>query len=123
MNKIELIEGQIYYGITLKTHVDDAKSGISRPRVKPVDAFDESIRVEFSRNLREMFPIGTEFKATVKACQKHNRDGSARGAPYLKAYDVSVIAKSVSDKGLIAKVKAGSVSGLAYEYKYKSKAG
>ena len=115
------IEGQVYYGVTLKTHTDDISSGISRPRVKPIDSFDESVRVEFPRNLRELFPIGTEFKATVKVCQKHNKDGRARGAPYLKAYDVSVIVSSVSNEGLIAKVKAGSVSGLAYEYKYKTK--
>jgi len=76
--------------------------------------------VEFPRALREMFPIGTRFMATVKVCQNH-MDGRPHGPPYLRAYDVAVIAASVSDQGLMAKVRKGSISGLAYDYVWTTK--
>ena len=79
------------------------------------------MRVEFPRRLREVFPIGTQFMATVKVCQKTNTDGSLRGREYLKASDISIILDSVKDQGLIAKVKESSISGLTYEYIWKDK--
>jgi hypothetical protein len=88
---------------------------ISRTRVRPNASFSPGTRVEFSRTPREMFPIGTRFMAAVKVCQKHV-DGRPPGPPYLKAYDVAFIAASVSDPGLMAKVRKGSISGLAYDY-------
>lgn len=109
--------GEYVKGVTLETCIDPDKS---RPRVRPVDTFSNSIRVEFDRKLRELFPIGTRYKATVKVCQKHNSDGSKKGGPYLRASDIGLIPESVPDQGLIAQVKAGSISGLAYEYKFES---
>ena len=68
-----------------------------------------------------MFPIGTHFVATVKVCQKHE-NGKPKGPPYLKAYDIAVVAASVPDEGLMARVRNGSISGLAYEYVPKTRA-
>lgn len=82
--------------------------------------FPPDLRVEFPRKLREMFPIGTRFKATLKVCQKHI-DGEPHGPPYLKAYDIAVIAASVRDEGLMAKIRAGSISGLTYDYVWRTK--
>ena len=112
MADLEMLVGQFYGHIELETCRD---VDVTRPRVRPTDSFSPDIRVEFPRALREMFPIGTRFLATVKVCQKTN-DGKPHGPPYLKAYDVAVIADTVSDRGLMAKVRKGSVSGLAYDY-------
>lgn len=114
----ELLEPKKYIGeyihnVTLETCRDPR---ISRPRVKAIDHFGGDIRVEFPRKLRELFPIGCQFRATVKVCQKHNADGSAKGGPYLRAYDIAIVPETIPDEGLIAQVKAGSISGLAYEY-------
>ena len=109
--------GRFFGNVELETCVDP---GISRPRVRTVTDFAPNTRVEFSRAYREMFPIGTRFIATVKVCQKHEGK-RAKGPPYLKSYDVSVIASSVPDEGLMAKVKKGSISGLSYEYAWKTK--
>lgn len=109
--------GRFFGNIELETCVD---SNVSRPRVRPVTVFPPDTRVEFSRAYREMFPIGTRFVATVKVCQKHE-DNQQKGPPYLKSYDVSVIASSVRDEGLMAKVRKGSISGLSYEYFWKTK--
>lgn len=115
MQKTEDLEqyvGRFFGNIDLETCLD---SNVSRPRVRPLTVFPEETRVEFPRKLREMFPIGTRFIATVKVCQKH-KDKKPHGPPYLKAYDIAVVAKSVPDEGLVAKVRSGSISGLAYEY-------
>jgi len=48
------------------------------------------MRVEFPRKTREANPIGTRFRATVKVAQKHNRDGSLKGRPYLVATDKTI---------------------------------
>lgn len=109
---VDMLVGRFYGHIELETCRD---VDVSRPRVRPTGSFSPDIRVEFPRALRGMFPIGTRFMATVKVCQKTN-DGKPHGPPYLKAYDVAVIAASVSDRGLMAKVRKGSVSGLAYDY-------
>lgn len=110
--------GQFFGNIELETC---RENGISRPRARPTNNFPPNTHTEMSRTLREMFPIGTKFIATVKVCQKHRTDGSAYGTPYLKVYDLALVPDSVPDEGLIAKVKAGSVSGLSYEYFYKTK--
>jgi hypothetical protein len=89
---------------------------VSRPRVSPVNPDYKDVKVEFPRKLREQFPVKTQFVVTVKVCQKHNKDNSPKGSPYFRAYDISIIPESVPDQGLLAKVKEGSVSGLAYEY-------
>jgi hypothetical protein len=111
-----LTEGSFHGGVLLETCRESRPGKVSRPRVRPIEEFGDDIRVEFPRKLREDFPIGTRFTATVKVCQKHNRDGSCKGDPYLKAYDISLVHSSVKDKGLVARVRAGSISGLAYEY-------
>ena len=66
--------------------------------------------------MRELFPIGTRYKATVKVCQKKDAKGKPTGRPYLSASEVALLPESVPDAGLIAQVKAGSISGLAYRY-------
>ena len=109
--------GQFFGGVELETCTDP---GVSRPRVKAVTVFPPTMRVEFPRNLREMFPLGTRFKATVKVCQK-TVDGEPNGPPYLKAYGISVIAATVPDEGLMAKIRKGSISGLSYEYHWVTK--
>ena len=104
--------GQFFGDIELETCTD---ASVSRPRVMPIMVFPPKTRVEFPRRLREMFPIGTRFKATVKVCQK-TIDRNPHESPYLKAYDIAVVPESVPDEGLLARVREGSVSGLAYEY-------
>lgn len=110
---IDNLVGQSVKGITLETCRDKK---VTRPRVRPTEQFPEDMRVEFPRKLRELFPIGTQYKATVKICQKHNADGSKKGDPYLRATDIALIPESVPDEGLVAQVKKGSISGLAYKY-------
>lgn len=117
MADLDRLVGRFFGHIELETCRDVS---ISRPRVRPNGSFSPDTRVEFSRTLREMFPIGTRFMATVKVCQKHV-DGKPHGPPYLKAYDVAVIAASVSDPGLMAQVRKGSISGLAYDYVWTTK--
>jgi len=109
--------GQFFGGVELETCTDP---GMSRPRVMPMTIFPPTVRVEFPRKLRELFPIGSRFKATVKVCQK-THDGEPHGPPYLKAYDVAIIASSVPNEGLIAQVRKGSISGLSYEYRRVTK--
>lgn len=113
----ELLEGAIFEDILLETCSDEHK-GVTRPRVRPVEALPSTLRVEFPRPLREKHPMGTRFRATVKVCQKRKRDGTPDGPPYLRA-DTGTIAVVVDyrpNSERYAVVKAGSVSGLAYEY-------
>ena len=109
--------GRFFGDVELESCTD---YGTTRPRIRAVTMFPSSTRVEFPRKLREMFPIGTRFKATVKVCQK-TVDGVPNGPPYLKAYDIAVIAASVPDEGLMATVRKGSISGLSYEYRWLTK--
>jgi hypothetical protein len=115
--QVELNVGRFFGHVELETCIDP---GVSRPRVRPVSEFELSTRVEFPRKLREIFPIGTRYLATVKVCQKH-QNGKPTGPPYLKAYDVAVIASSVAEEGLMARVRLGSISGLAYQYVWKTR--
>lgn len=109
---LEMLIGRFFGHVELKTCRD---ADVSRPRVRPTGFFSQDVRVEFPRHLRELFPIGTRFMATVKVCQK-TLDGRPHGSPYLKAYDVAVLAASVPDQGLMAQIRKGSISGLAYDY-------
>ena len=109
--------GQFLENVELETVRGD---NVSRPRVRPVPGSGLNLHVEFSRKLRDMFPIGTRFRATVKVCQKTD-NGKAKGPPYLRAYDVAIVPESVKDEGLMAQVRDGSVSGLSYEYVWKTK--
>ena len=109
--------GRFFDQVELETCRDQ---NVSRPRVRPINKFNPDIRVEFPRHLRELFPIGTRYLATVKVCQK-SQEGKSKGPPYLRAYDIALIPESVPDKGLIARVRKGSISELAYEYIWQTK--
>ena len=103
--------GDWYSGILLTTH-KDAK--ISRPRVKPMEYFGEEMRVEFPRSLREQNPLGTQFRATVKVAQKHNKDGTLRGNPYLIADTGSI--QIDEDYSPLHQIYAIPVGDRLYEY-------
>ena len=109
-----LVEGNAYEHVMLETCRDDR---VSRPRVRPISHFPQDIRVEFPRNLRDKYPIGTRFLAKVKVCQKHwSHNNQPKGKPYLFASNIGVIIPSIPDPGLRAKLKPGSISGRAYYY-------
>jgi hypothetical protein len=57
--------GDIYEGVLLETCRDENRS-ITRPRVRPLEYFPKWMRVEFPRDLREKYPIGTRFRADVR---------------------------------------------------------
>lgn len=44
------------------------------------------------------------------------KGGTSIGRPYLRASDIALILESIPENGMIAKVKGGSINGLAYEY-------
>ncbi len=109
-----IIPGQYYENVILETCV---VPGVSRPRVRCVSTLPPDLLVEFPRDLREDYPIGTRFRAMVKVCQKHwNDDGTPKGPPYLRATDIGLIVSSIPDAGLRAKIQPGSRSGRAYHY-------
>lgn len=109
-----LIEGDGHEAVMFETCVDD---DVTRPRVRPVLHFPAEVRVEFPRLLREEFPIGTRFRATVKVCQKHwGYDGQPKGPAYLRASNIGVIVQSIPDPGLRAKLRPGFISGRAFCY-------
>jgi hypothetical protein len=112
------VVGQFFGDVELETCLDDE---VSRPRVRPVNKFPKDMRTEFPRALRDMFPIGTRFRATVKVCQK-TMGGKAHGPPYLKAYDIALIPASVPDQGLVGRVRKGSINGLTYDYHWTTRA-
>ena len=113
MQNIAINVGELVKDVTLETHRDPQ---ISRPRVRPLDHFPNTMRVEFPRKLRELFPIGTQYRATVKVCQKHSANGDPHAVPYLKAMEFKLIAESIPDKGMIAKLRSGCLSGRSYDY-------
>jgi len=79
---MDLIEGSMFTLVELETCIDKK---MSRPRVRPLNPFPTSIRVEFPKALRDKYSIGTQFRSDVVVCQKHNKDGSLRGPLYLRA--------------------------------------
>jgi hypothetical protein len=107
--------GDVFDGIVVETFRDGK---VSRPRVRPVgDYFDREMNVEFPRNLREEFPLGSRFRATVTVAQKHNKDGSLRGSPYLVAKKDSIY--PIEEYTPLFKIKAvlaNSKSGRIYDY-------
>ena len=109
-----LVVGKTFEGVMLETCQDPE---VTRPRVCPVSHFSRDIRVEFSRKLREKYPIGTRFRATVKVCQKHWAEtGEPKGPPYLRATGIGVIVQSIPDLGLRAKLKPDAKSDRSYYY-------
>jgi len=118
METLPLIEGNSYEEVILETCRDKK---VSRPRVRSITHFSSDIRVEFPRYLREDFPIGTRFKATVLVCHKHDKiSGNKNGSPYLRASNIGVIVESIPDAGIRAKIKPGTVSDRSYYYIWES---
>ena len=104
--------GDYFSGVLLETFQE---KNISRPRVRPVGFFDDDFRVEFPRGLREDNPIGTQFRALVKVCQKTNKKtGKAIGDPYLVATDKSIAL--VKDYSPINQIYAIPISDRLYKY-------
>lgn len=81
----KVIIGDKFDGLLLKTI-----EGSSGRRVKPLEYFDQGMRVEFPIHLREDNPLGTRFRADVKVSQK-TRNGKVYGNPYLVANVSSII--------------------------------
>ena len=105
-------EGNFYDDVELELIKDE---GISRPRMRPVDGFPVEMRVEVSRELRELFPLGTRFKANVKVCQKHI-GSKPNGPPYLRVYEIGLFVSSIQDKGIVAKLDPSGADGRKYYY-------
>jgi hypothetical protein len=108
-----LVEGMVFDKVLLETCRD---TGMSRPRVRPVSHFPASTRVWFPRDLRENYPVGTRFYATVKVSRKHYANGEPKGPPYLSASSIGVIVSSIPDPGLRARIRRDGRSGRAYDY-------
>ncbi|OEJ98619.1 hypothetical protein A8C32_05310 [Flavivirga aquatica] len=105
-----LVIGDRYDGVLLETI-----KGSSRPRVRPLEYFDQGIRVEFPRRLREENPLGTRFRADVKVSQK-TRNGKPFGSPYLVATDSSIVKLDYKPTKSIKAIKLNTASDRAYEY-------
>lgn len=114
----EMTVGEYRKDVVLELINDDA---MSRPRMKPVTDYPASIRVEVSRKIRELFPIGTQFKADVKVCQKHSPDGLCVGQPYLRAYDVGVLVHTIKDPGIVARLDPTGKDGRKYYYVWQNR--
>lgn len=116
-DEFPLVQGTYYHNIVLETCRD---TDVTRPRVRPLTGFPTDIRVEFPRKLRELYPIGTRYRATVKVCQKHwDHNGLPKGDPYLLAKQIIIIVESISDEGLRAKLRSESISKRAYDYAWE----
>jgi len=105
-----LVIGDRFEGVLLETI-----KGNSRPRVRPLEYFDENIMVKFPRDLRTDNPIGTRFRADIKVCQK-TKDGKTHGKPYLDSTDSSIIRLNYTPKKIIKAIKLNTASDRAYEY-------
>lgn len=108
--------GTTFEDALVETCVDD---NITRPRVRAIHTgIPTGWRVEFPRATRKEHPIGTQFRCNLKVCQKHNKNGSVRGQPYLFA-DTATIVKidDYSPKRIIhAILNPGSLSERSYSY-------
>jgi len=110
--KNELIIGDRFEGVLLETIKGKSSS---RPRVRPLEYFDQEIRVEFPRHLREDNPLGTRFRSDVKVSQK-TKNGEPWGKPYLVATDSSIIKLDYTPKNLIQAIILNTASDRAYDY-------
>lgn len=110
-------EGDFYEGVLLETCRDENRS-ITRPRVRPLEYFPGSMRVEFPRGLRESNAIGTRFRADVTVGQKHWSNGAAKGPPYLVARPSTIVRDTsyTPDPKVMAIQKPGTISGRAHDY-------
>jgi hypothetical protein len=109
--------GDFYEGVLLETCRDENRS-ITRPRVRPLEHFPGSMRVEFPRDLREDHPLNTRFRADVSVAQKHWSSGAEKGPRYLVAKPSSIVreASYVPDPTIMAVRKPGTASGRAHIY-------
>jgi HNH endonuclease len=106
--------GDRFEGVLVETF---RESGISRPRVRPLEYFPDWMRVEFPRDLREIHPINTRFRADVIVKQKHS-GVIPHGPPYLVA-DRSSIVRETGYKPrptIMAVIRPGTISGRTYDY-------
>jgi len=115
MEAIDPKEGDFFEGVLLETFRDGY---VTRPRVRPVEALPQRLKVEFPRHLREENPIGTRFRADVYVRQKHHGDGSPNGPLYLRAENHSIfrVQRPDTDELVFARQQPGMISGRAYEY-------
>jgi hypothetical protein len=112
---MKLTEGDWFDGVLLETYIE---KGISRPRVRPYHNLPKDLKVEFPREMRDKNPIGARFRADVKVCQKHNRDGSLKGGIYLRADKNSIeLIDTYKPKHIIQSIlNPNSKSKRAYHY-------
>jgi hypothetical protein len=113
----EFSVGDFYEGVLLETCRDEDRS-ITRPRVRPLEYFPSSLRVEFPRYLREQHPIGTRFRADITVGQKHWSHGAPKGPPYLAARPSSIVREVgyTPEPRIMAIRKPGTISGRAHDY-------
>lgn len=111
--KDQLIIGDRFEGVLLETFKDKRST---RPRVRPLDYFDNDLRVEFPRHLREENPIGTRFRADVKVAQK-TKNNQPYGSVYLVATDNSIEkVEEFKPNRLIKAHRLNTASDRSYEY-------
>lgn len=106
-----------FEGVILETCID---KGMSRPRVRPYKStiFPEDIRVEFPRDLRQDYPIGTRFMGNLKVLQKTNKStGQLIGNPYLRVDTKTIVIDDsfIPETQLIA-VRQNTKSDRVYTY-------
>lgn len=117
MSDDDFTVGDSFEAVLLETCRDENQS-ITRPRVRPLEYFPSTMRVEFPRSLRERYPIRTRFRADVTVGQKHWSNGLPKGPPYLVARPSSIV-RDVSytpEPKLMAIRKPGTISGRAHDY-------
>jgi hypothetical protein len=121
IDTVEPEEGDFFEGVLLETCRDFR---VTRPRVRPMGALPQRLRVEFPRHLREEAPIGTRFRADVHVRRKHHPDGSPNGDVYLRAENHSIVQVEQPDANelLFARQKPGAISGRSYEYHWIKRA-
>jgi hypothetical protein len=115
METIDPEEGDFFEGVLLETFRDGV---VTRPRVRPVEALPNWLRVEFPRQLREKNPIGTRFRADVHVRRKHHSNGRPNGPIYLRADSDSIfrVEQPNTEEFVFARQQPGTISGRAYEY-------
>jgi hypothetical protein len=74
IDTVEPDEGDFFEGVLLETCRDFR---VTRPRVRPMGALPQRLRVEFPRHLREEVPIGTRFRAR----RTRSKEASSRRKP------------------------------------------
>lgn len=110
--KHPLIISDKFEGVLLETFIGKRTS---RPRVRPLEYFEQDIVVKFPSQLRIDNPIGTRFRADVKVCQK-TKDNKPFGKPYLDSTKSSIIKLDYKPTKIIKAIKLNTASDRAYKY-------